>query len=317
MNPSRIKKDQDAVDNILGILETTFIDPLSPLPLMCILTGVVANEKVTKDMLLAETLGQAAMRKFLDIRLGEQRAVRFFDPIKKLKLATFSSMKKVKPCKVNSKIVPLQAIKDLFAKISLVAQIRYFDFRSIFKYPLGPLPWALAEPSGALKKTSKASLLHKTESNVQLLDSLHGEQVFIIDGMSYVQQSKVYNKTFGHFAMDLLSRILAAGKKASRIDVVFDVSRNVSIKNVERDRRSSGNQLLFKTIVSSDVIKQWPLFLSCNENKNALIAFVSEWKKEKYRSLIESKCVYVTNGENVFKINHDSVFLIENLKSNY
>ena len=74
LNPSRIKKDQDAVDNILGIPKTTFVDPFSPLPLMYILTGVVANEKVTKDMLLAETLGEAAMREFLDIRLGEQRA---------------------------------------------------------------------------------------------------------------------------------------------------------------------------------------------------------------------------------------------------
>ena len=56
LSPSRIKKDQDAVDNILGI-----IDPLIPLPLMCILTGVVANKNVTKDMFLAETLGEAAM----------------------------------------------------------------------------------------------------------------------------------------------------------------------------------------------------------------------------------------------------------------
>ena len=39
---SRIKKDQDPVDNILGILETTFIDPLSPLLLMCISTDLVA-----------------------------------------------------------------------------------------------------------------------------------------------------------------------------------------------------------------------------------------------------------------------------------
>ena len=65
----RIKKDQDAVDNILGILETTFIDPLSPLLLMCISTDLVANKKATKDMLLAETLGEAAMKKFLDIGL--------------------------------------------------------------------------------------------------------------------------------------------------------------------------------------------------------------------------------------------------------
>ena len=166
LNPSRIKKCQDAVDDILEILETTFIDPLSPLPLMCISTGVVANEKVTKNMLLAETLGEAALRKFLDIRLGEQRASCFFNPIKKMKITTFSNIKKVKSCKVNSKIVPLQATKDLLVKISLVAQIRSFDLRSILKFPLGLLPWTLAEPSGALKKTSKVSLLHKIESKV-------------------------------------------------------------------------------------------------------------------------------------------------------
>ena len=69
LSRSRIKKDLDAVDSIFGILETTFIDPLSPLPLMCISASVVANKKVTKDMLLAETLREAAMKKFLNIRL--------------------------------------------------------------------------------------------------------------------------------------------------------------------------------------------------------------------------------------------------------
>ena len=46
-----------------------------------------------------------------------------FDPIKKMKLSLFSSMNKIKTCKVNSKIIPIQASKKIFAKISLVAQI--------------------------------------------------------------------------------------------------------------------------------------------------------------------------------------------------
>ena len=115
------------------------------------------------------------------------------------------------------------------------------------------MPWALAEPSGGWKKTLKTSLLHKIESKVEPLESLHGQQVLIIDDMTY---SKVYNKTLYQFAMYLLSKTLAAGKKANCTAVVFDNYRNASIKNVERDRRSSGNQLLFKTIVSSAVIKQ-------------------------------------------------------------
>ena len=60
------------------------------------------------------------------------------------------------------------------------------------------------------------------ESKVEPLNSFYGEYVLIIDGMPYVQQSKVYCKTFGQVAMDLLSRILAAAKKLYRIDVVFD-----------------------------------------------------------------------------------------------
>ena len=39
--------------------------------------------------------------------------------------------------------------------------------------------------------------------------------------------------------------------------------------------------------------------------------------EEKYHSLIENKCVYVTDGENVFKINLDVVSPVENLKSNH
>ena len=40
-----------------------------------------------------------------------------------------------------------------------------------------------------------------------------------------------------------------------------------------------------------------------------------EWKKEEYRLFIEDKCVYVMNGENVFKLNRDSVSTVENVKS--
>ena len=72
-------------------------------------------------------------------------------------------MNKIKTCRVNSKIIQVQASKERFAKVSLVAQIRSLNMRSVFKFPLGLLPWSLAEPIGTMKKTSKAALLHKLE----------------------------------------------------------------------------------------------------------------------------------------------------------
>ena len=180
----------------------------------------------------------------------------FFDPIKKKKLATFTSMNKVKKCKVNSKIFPLQATKDLFAKMLLAAQIRSLNMGVVFEFPLGPLPWSLAERLGSLKKISKASLLHKLEEKVESLESLNVQYTLIVDGTAYVQQSKVVNEIFVDFVNDLLPRILVVGARSSRIDVVFDNYRELSIKNVERSRQSKGSHLLFKSIVSSSEIKE-------------------------------------------------------------
>ena len=126
----------------------------------------------------------------------------------------------------------MQASKNLFAKIALVAQILSLNSRQAFKFPLGPMPWSLAEPLSKLKKTSKAALLHKLEGTVEPIVNVSGKYALIVDGMAFVQKGQVSNKTFGQLAMDLLERILKAGMKASRIDVVFDEYRNKSIKNI-------------------------------------------------------------------------------------
>ena len=317
LGPARITKDQQAVHEILDIMTHRFIDPISEQPLLSISTGILANDQVTKDMLSAKSLGEAAMKDFTSNRLEKDREKSFYDPIKLMKLGTFATMSKIKECKIKSKVIPLQATKDLFAKISLIAQIRSIDMRSIFQFPLGPLPWSLADPIGSLKKTSKSSLLHKLEGQVDPIESLQEQHTLIIDGMAYVQQAKVTDKTFGEFAMDLLDRILHVGSRSNRIDVVFDDYRDASIKNVERSRRSSGN-LLFQSILPTTAIKQWGLFLSSGKNKNALVKFIcSEWKKVDYLEKIASKNLFVTDGESVFNLSENSCSLVEELTSNH
>ena len=109
LNPSRIKKDENDVRRILAIIETTFVDPFCPSQLMSISTGVLANEKVESDILSAKDKRQADFETFVRTRLSKEKTMRIFDPIKKMKLSSFSSMNKTKTCKVNSKILPVQA----------------------------------------------------------------------------------------------------------------------------------------------------------------------------------------------------------------
>ena len=103
-----------------------------------------------------------------------------------------------------------------------------------------------------------------------------------------------------------------------RIDVVFDDYHKLSIKNVERSRRSKGSHLLFKSVISSSELKQWVMFLSSNENKSGLVRFiVAEWKRENHRLTIGSKSIFVTDGEKDFKINEDTVIAIPELEGNH
>ena len=84
--------------------------------------------------------------------------------------------------------------------------------------------------------------------------------------MAALHQVKPLKSTYSKFAARLLKYILSNGSQSKRIDVVFDVYENNSIKDVERNRRSSG-ELSVQKLLANVEIKQWSLFLSSNKKK--------------------------------------------------
>ena len=60
-------------------------------------------------------------------------------------------------------MLPLQMDRTLFARMTLLAPFRNIDLTLVFIYPLGPLPWSIADAFGLPRKTNKAQLLHKFE----------------------------------------------------------------------------------------------------------------------------------------------------------
>ena len=128
------------------------------------------------------------MNEFISSRLINRRTAYFFGPIKKLNLATFTLVNKIKTCRVNSNVIPLQASKNLFAKIALVAQIRSLNLILLFTLPCDPLPWSLTEPIGTLKKASKAAL-PQTRRKSGTNRKCERRICMIIDGMMYTATS--------------------------------------------------------------------------------------------------------------------------------
>ena len=91
--------------------------------------------------------------------------------------------------------------------------------------------------------------------------------------------------TFGQFAETVFSRLVALGTSfaAQRIDFVGDRYLEVSIKNVERKRRTENVQTI--TIYGPDqkLPRQWKKFLSSGKNKESLQRFlVNHWQHASY-----------------------------------
>ena len=59
---------------------------------------------------------------------------------------------------------------------------------------MGPLPWALANADGSLRKTNKVALARELEKNVFPAEHIPTPSASIIDGMSLVQKMIGNNK---------------------------------------------------------------------------------------------------------------------------
>ena len=172
------------------------------------------------------------MLQFIKEHLAVGSSKSIFDPITKSKLGTFKSINKIKVCKTKNKIMSLTSTRDLFSKIAIISQKRSVDLKTLFNYPLEALPLSLSEADGTLKKTPKSALLHKLEQDVEPVSDLPIGCAILMDGMALVRQIKTTKMTHSQFATVLLKKVLSIGRDSSRIDVVFDVYLDNSIKDV-------------------------------------------------------------------------------------
>ena len=76
--------------------------------------------------------------------------------------------------------------------------------------------------------------------------------------MNLVQKVHGDNKTFAELSDAIFVSSLHTGTESSRIDVVFDVYRDESVKNAERVNRRSDSGILFSNIVAGVSTKRRP-----------------------------------------------------------
>jgi hypothetical protein len=318
LGQSRINKDEKDVASLIEMLESNWTNPFhAPSDIASLSTGIVAPADIARDLLEARNKGEAASKLFREERLNTDPPKKgFFEPLPRQKLKTFSDLLVKKTYQVGGRQIIMKADRNLFAKMILIGQTRKLDMKDILSHRLGPIPWALATPEGTLRKTVKPTLAKRLKKDLSPAESIPDNSACVIDGMALVQKLDANNMCFGEVSQTILSMALRKGSGCKRIDVVFDVYRNISIKNVERIKRGSQSGTSFRTIARGHRIKEWKNFLANPDNKNRLIEFlVSEWSEDEQRSRLAGKQFFVTVGETCKRLTVESVFDVEALRS--
>ena len=313
--PGRIKKDEKDVKSIVNLC-SDWINPFLPSSELAVIsTAAVVPEKVACDLSTAQKRGEEAFEKFKSTRLSSTiQSACFYDRMPKLQLKNCSDMSKGKKVSFSGRELTLKADRGLFAKMAVIAQKRNLNMRYIFTFPLGPIPLSLGNPDGSLRKTQKSSLMEVLTKDFSPLDTIPPHSALVIDGMSIVQKVVHAPDTFGQLGEKLLSNILAEGRAHGRIDVVFDVYREMSIKNSERSRRTNSKKTTsFQSLTPSHKIKDWRGFLTSGSNKTALVKFLVElWSEDHNKKKIQTE-FYVTVGCKCLKISSQSVAEVQEL----
>ena len=164
--PGRIKKDIEAVEKGINLLQNVFTNPWNGGDLTSLSTGIEAAAEIKDSLLGAKNGGFSACLEFISTRCSSSPKLDFFEPLPKSKYKSFKDLKKVVKVSAKHRVLPLKMDRILFARMALLGQFRKINLKTVFMYPLGPLRWSLADAYGLLRKTNKAQLFKKLEKNV-------------------------------------------------------------------------------------------------------------------------------------------------------
>ena len=165
-------------------------------------------------------------------------------------------------------------------------------------------------------KTVKSKMIPLLEKYITLVQFPLNATV-IFDGMALLQATTLSGTTYAHLALQLFTCITQGTHTGNRIDFVIDHYPNLSIKNWERNRRTS---FVTPAVIQiqhrhQKLPRDWKRFLAAAANIIALVGFLfKEWQLPEYTRLLNGKCVFVCHGSKCSRFTtNDAVTVTEQL----
>ena len=226
--------------------------------LVNIYNGCVASEKVNVHNAVA--IGESKAAKFKD-----QLPIGFHNTIHS-EVVTMQIMKR--GVKVGGKTV--YDLEKLYGRLLILTQKRKMSLKDVFSYELAPLPAALYDEYGALRKSKKHTLIdnlakwttHTEEIDVELIDG--NEKLY---GTTWPKAATVKS-----FAESFINSV----QKNHEVFVIFDKYFEGSIKSHERSRRAADAHCPSHHLTMDTVLPPREVVMKNTENKKQLLKLLCE-----------------------------------------
>ena len=296
---TRIEREEKDVQRLVscfttGLANNPFVnedeDNAEGTTLSNILTGVVLPNEIADRLVNTSQIGTTSMHEFINTRLDTNK-VCFWDSLKKLKIDTFKvTTRKISLKGTRGKVVTLNADRELFGRLLVVAKTRSINLKEILSYELSCVPVSLVHPDGTMRKTVKSALMPILERNVDSVPRLPVSELrtaVIIDAMALIQMVKSAGAaTFGQMAgkyFDIITRILSQDN-CTRVDLVFDQYRTMSTKAAERQGRGESLSVLQSSLgpLLSKALPAYHALTGCDTTS----AFSGIGKKKSWKVLV-------------------------------
>lgn len=249
----------------------------------------IMDEDVVKTVMSIEKIGEDQCKQFLEERL-QDKAKTLSDTLKKNSFSTFVK----KSTKKGSDKAKLKMLKEdcaLFGRLYIACQNRDGDIEEFFQFENQPWPPSLSQ-LGKLRSGTKSDLVKclPTPSN----SKIENATAVILDGAVVVQMLLPSTASTFHDYFDEIfgPYVLRHLETASRVDIVFDVYINGSLKQSTREKRGSGQRR--KVTSSTRIPTDWKGFLRVDDNKSELFNFLSE-KVRPRPMLVIIQCLLIVN----------------------
>ena len=259
-----------------------------------------------------ESTGQEQYNNFRESVL-ESNDTLLTAPIKRNNLLLFHETKTLKKTAMKHKMQHFKQHAELYGKAFVMLDSRGGNLEEFFRHESSPYPPALSS-EGSLNSCTKSDLLiyimeASTSSAISVDEELVAPDVYdfiVIDGGILIHSlpgTTVQGKTFdSYFDKELCPRVCHDLKRSSRVDIVWDQYRALTIKGGTREKRGTGTRQCVSG--TAKIPGNWQKFLANIDNKKELFTFLS--KKITEEQFPDDKDVYITAGDQVHHVGNST-----------